>query len=198
MFLGDIMGFNYRKSIKLGKGFKVNISKRGIGISAGVKGYRVSVGSKGIRKTVSIPGTGIYSTTQKSWNQLKNENKVDIKNNTDNVKKKAEIKPKNPIPFDFVKPKMNRLLYYIDIAFFILLLLSFKYPLLIFLVFIDTFLIFRNKKYANLNKSYFLMQNAINAYQRYDFDKCRKYCNKVLKLGENVESAQSLIKYIDY
>lgn len=191
------MGFNYRKSIKLGGGFRVNVSKRGIGISAGVKGYRVSVGPKGIRKTVSIPGTGIYSTTQKSWNQIKKEN-TNNSNNITAIKKKAEIKPKNPIPFDFIKPKLNKLLYYLNLSFFILLLLSFKYPLLIFLVFIDTFLIFRYKKYSNLNKTYFLMQNAINAYQRYDFDKCRKYCNEVLKLGENVESAQSLIKYIDY
>ena len=54
------MGLNFRKSINLGKGFKLNIGKGSVGISGDVKGARVSVNSKG-RKTAtfSIPGTGI-------------------------------------------------------------------------------------------------------------------------------------------
>ena len=54
------MGLNFRKSINLGKGFKLNIGKGSIGISGGVKGARISMNSKG-RKTAtfSIPGTGI-------------------------------------------------------------------------------------------------------------------------------------------
>lgn len=54
------MGFRYRKSINLGGGFKVNISKSGIGYSWGVKGYRITKTARGtVRRTVSIPGTGI-------------------------------------------------------------------------------------------------------------------------------------------
>lgn len=54
------MGFRYRKSINLGGGFRVNISKSGIGYSWGVKGYRITKTAKGtIRRTASIPGTGI-------------------------------------------------------------------------------------------------------------------------------------------
>ena len=54
------MGFRYRKSIHLGGGFRVNISKSGIGYSWGVKGYRVTKTARGTtRRTVSIPGTGI-------------------------------------------------------------------------------------------------------------------------------------------
>ena len=54
------MGLNFRKSINLGKGFKLNIGKKSIGISGGVKGARVSMNSKG-RKTAtfSLPGTGL-------------------------------------------------------------------------------------------------------------------------------------------
>ena len=54
------MGLNFRKSINLGKGFKLNIGKGSVGISGGVKGARVSVNSKG-RKTAtfSLPGTGL-------------------------------------------------------------------------------------------------------------------------------------------
>lgn len=54
------MGFRYRKSINLGGGFRINLSKSGIGQSWGVKGYRVTKTAKGTaRTTASIPGTGI-------------------------------------------------------------------------------------------------------------------------------------------
>ena len=54
------MGFRYRNSINLGGGFRINLSKSGIGYSWGVKGYRVTKTAKGkMRTTVSIPGTGI-------------------------------------------------------------------------------------------------------------------------------------------
>ena len=36
------MGFRYRKSINLGGGFRINLSKSGIGYSWGVRGYRVT------------------------------------------------------------------------------------------------------------------------------------------------------------
>ncbi|MDI6872496.1 MAG: DUF4236 domain-containing protein [Bacillota bacterium] len=54
------MGFRFRKSIRLGKGMRVNLSKSGIGMSLGVKGARVGIGSAGARATVGIPGTGLY------------------------------------------------------------------------------------------------------------------------------------------
>ncbi len=54
------MDWRYRKSINLGGGFRINLSKSGIGYSWGVKGYRVTKTANGkIRRTYSIPGTGI-------------------------------------------------------------------------------------------------------------------------------------------
>ena len=54
------MGFRFRKSIRIGKGFKINLSKSGIGFSFGVKGARVSRSPNGKKRaTFSIPGTGI-------------------------------------------------------------------------------------------------------------------------------------------
>lgn len=59
------MGVRYRKSINLGRGFRINISKSGIGYSYGVRGYRVTKTAKGsTRTTVSIPGTGISYVTE--------------------------------------------------------------------------------------------------------------------------------------
>ena len=65
------MGWQFRKSINLGKGFKLNISKSGVGLSGGVKGARVSVGPRGVRRTFSIPGTGISNTKTYSTKKIK-------------------------------------------------------------------------------------------------------------------------------
>lgn len=59
------MGLNFRKSISLMKGLKLNLSKSGPSISFGKSGLRQSVNLKGqTRTTVGIPGTGIYYTKQ--------------------------------------------------------------------------------------------------------------------------------------
>lgn len=59
------MGMRFRKSIKLGGGTKLNLSKSGVGISTGVKGFRVSKNTSGrSRVTASLPGTGLSYTKE--------------------------------------------------------------------------------------------------------------------------------------
>ena len=59
------MGLNFRKSISIAKGLKLNLSKSGPSISFGKSGLRQSVNLKGqARTTVGIPGTGVYYTKQ--------------------------------------------------------------------------------------------------------------------------------------
>ncbi len=54
------MGFRMRKSIQLMPGVRLNMSRSGLGISAGVKGFRVTQRADGtLQRTVSIPGTGL-------------------------------------------------------------------------------------------------------------------------------------------
>lgn len=54
------MGFRFRKSINLGGGVRLNVGKKGVGVSTGVKGLRLSHGADGkTRVTASIPGTGL-------------------------------------------------------------------------------------------------------------------------------------------
>ena len=66
------MGFRYRKSINLGGGFRINLSKSGIGYSWGTKGYRVTKTARGTtRKTYSIPGTGLSYTTESGSSKTK-------------------------------------------------------------------------------------------------------------------------------
>ena len=91
------MGLNFRKSINLGKGFKLNIGKSSVGISGGVKGARISMNSKG-RKTAtfSLPGTGLsYSinlnnlfkgkTSKKKSSDAKDDNNDNEEGTTINI-----------------------------------------------------------------------------------------------------------------
>ncbi|WP_312651085.1 DUF4236 domain-containing protein [Proteiniclasticum sp.] len=67
------MGFNFRKRIRLGKLFNLNIGKSGASISFGGKGFRQSISTRGnARTTFSIPGTGLsYSKTVSAKKLLK-------------------------------------------------------------------------------------------------------------------------------
>lgn len=59
------MGMKFRKSINLGGGTKLNLSKSGVGLSTGVKGFRVSKNTSGrSRVTASLPGTGLSYTKE--------------------------------------------------------------------------------------------------------------------------------------
>ena len=62
------MGVRFRKSLKLGKHFRINVSKSGIGFSYGIKGFRHTKLANGrSRNTFSIPNTGIsYVSDSKS------------------------------------------------------------------------------------------------------------------------------------
>lgn len=83
------MGIRYRKSINLGGGFRINLSKSGIGYSWGVPGYRYTKTATGkVRKTYSIPGTGI-SYVEEHGNRKKNTRRVSEylpENNMQNTK----------------------------------------------------------------------------------------------------------------
>ena len=60
------MGIRFRKSVRLGKGVRFNVSSRSVGMSFGVRGARYSVNSSGRRTTsVGIPGTGLYAVSTK-------------------------------------------------------------------------------------------------------------------------------------
>ncbi|WP_228262440.1 DUF4236 domain-containing protein, partial [Acinetobacter baumannii] len=66
------MGLNFRKSIKIAPGIRVNVSKKGLSsVSVGGKGARVNVSKKGTRTTVGIPGTGLSYTTNTSYKKSK-------------------------------------------------------------------------------------------------------------------------------
>ncbi len=70
------MGLNFRKSISLLPGVKLNLNKKSAGLSFGVKGARYSINTNGDRRaTVGIPGTGISYT--KTFGNKKKDAKTD-------------------------------------------------------------------------------------------------------------------------
>lgn len=61
------MGIRFRKSINLGGGFRINVSKSGVGYSWGGKGFRYTKTARGgNRSTYSIPGTGLSYVRESS------------------------------------------------------------------------------------------------------------------------------------
>lgn len=77
------MGLRIRKSINIGGGFRVNISKHGVGYSWGVPGYRRTVTSRGTtRKTYSIPKTGISYVSEKGMSQKRTGKKQPVAMNS--------------------------------------------------------------------------------------------------------------------
>lgn len=56
------MGFRFRKSFRLGKHARLNLSKNGIDASVGGKGLRLGVGKRGVRMSAGIPGIGLNYT----------------------------------------------------------------------------------------------------------------------------------------
>ncbi len=68
------MGLQFRKSISICKGLKLNITKNGVGVTIGKKGCHYSINSSGrTTATVGIPGTGLYYTKSKNLKTMKKE-----------------------------------------------------------------------------------------------------------------------------
>ncbi len=87
------MGLNFRKSISLGKGLKLNLNTKGVGLSFGVKGARYSINTNGNRRaTFGIPGTGLSYTKSFGSKKSKSERakKKELKENQEAVQEYQE------------------------------------------------------------------------------------------------------------
>lgn len=134
------MGLRFRKSINLGGGFHVNLSKSGVGYSWGVKGYRKTKTAHGAtRSTISIPGTGLSYVTEQGKNVKKTSSQSSsTKKLESNYYDCQEIKNddvKNIVSegLEEMLASANKSLVLRNTAmwvFFISLLLGFSFPLL--------------------------------------------------------------------
>lgn len=181
------MGLSFRKSIKIGKNTRINLSKSGVGLSTGVKGARISVGPKGVRKTIGIPGTGIYHTEQKSWSSI-NKQKQNIENETLN----AVIKNKNADE-EIIKvsiPKRINIMFWLSM---ISVVASFIFiPLALIglpVVVITSIMMIVDKDYRYALK----IQLAIKAIAKNDREGAIYSARKALKYKPNDELANRII-----
>lgn len=103
------MGFGFKKSKNIG-GLKLNFSKSGVGISAGVKGFRISAGPKGVN--LNAGKNGVY--LRKKLNK-KSENLI---NESDNIENDEIIEntETNNVETDFIA-EMEKKLFLFGIAF---------------------------------------------------------------------------------
>lgn len=85
------MGFRFRKSIPIGKHFRINLSKSGVGYSWGVKGARFTKTANGKnRTTLSVPGTGIsYTTESKAHTSKEKPSKKKKRRSSSSLRKTA-------------------------------------------------------------------------------------------------------------
>ena len=58
------MGLRFRKSIRLGNNVRLNLSKSGASVTAGVKGLSVNTGPRGTYLNAGIPGSGLSTRTR--------------------------------------------------------------------------------------------------------------------------------------
>ena len=88
------MGLRFRKSVKIAPGVRLNISKKSVGVSAGVKGYRKSINSSG-RVTTSI-GTPVAGVSYVKTENLKSKKKKAVSNRASSTATAASSSASSP------------------------------------------------------------------------------------------------------
>lgn len=88
------MGLRFRKSVKIAPGVRLNISKKSVGVSAGVKGYRKSINSSG-RVTTSI-GTPVAGVSYVKTENLKSKKKKAASNRASSTAAAASSSASSP------------------------------------------------------------------------------------------------------
>ena len=104
------MGLRFRKSISILPGVKVNLSKSGVSLSAGVPGFRNTISTSGrLTTSVGVPGSGVsYVKTKnlkkvfsgkdkkeekKTAGNTKSKDKADTKKSSKTIKEKSVEEP---------------------------------------------------------------------------------------------------------
>ena len=59
------MSFRFFQRIRIAPGLTLNLSKRGVSVSAGPRGMKLTAGTSGLRATAGLPGTGLFYTVHR-------------------------------------------------------------------------------------------------------------------------------------
>lgn len=180
------MGVRFRKSINLGGGARLNLSKKGVGMSMGTKGFRVGVGPRGITKTASIPGTGISYRTETSLKTGRQASNREVQYNNMYYE----------LPEGVYIPKVKaNVAGFITAGILVTILGMFFVPLL--LVAIILLLIgFKNMLFDKDYKSALHTQLAIRQYKKGHFASSAGHIEKALKYVPDNEPANKLLYHL--
>lgn len=163
------MGIRYRKSINLGKGFRINMSKTGPGFSWGGKGFRITRTANGnIRGSAYIPGTGIgyqkdFGNPQKRIKTNKNKSAKSKSESKDSIFYQNDIGSIHSSDMADVvaATNKNRTYKYTAIALIIIgLLLIIVNPLFAILAVLGVILAIYNKNNQTISLDYELSDDA--------------------------------------
>lgn len=153
------MGIRFRKSINLGKGFRINMSKTGPGFSWGGKGFRVTKkAGGGFRTTAYIPGTGL--SYQKDFsNPLTGGSKKKSGKVSERVESTEDLSEKRDFGLDFNNLESTGLKDVLSeagntyplrkaglLVFILGIILTFVNPLLVLIAIVGAFMYFYKKK----------------------------------------------------
>jgi hypothetical protein len=85
---GEKMGLQFRKSIKIVPGVRLNVGLRSTSLSVGGRGFSYNIGSKSSRVTVGIPGSGLsYSA------DVLHQNPVSLVANSSPTRRRYSVTP---------------------------------------------------------------------------------------------------------
>lgn len=177
------MGLRMRKSINLGGGFKINLSKSGVGYSWGVPGYRITKTAKGTtRRTYSIPGTGISYVDETGKNKNRPTTPTPPWNNP-----QPSLQPRNVAPQEITRNiesadmasfkaaeignitvAIERTIMLNKISTFLIIcgVLAFGYPLLLVLPLLGIILKIVAHKSGSVHLEYTLDNEKTDEYER--------------------------------
>jgi hypothetical protein len=80
------MPIRFRRTFKIFPGVKINVSKGGISVTAGVRGAKLNFSKHGVRQTIGLPGSGLSETSYLFKNDSKSDKEKDKDNDKDREK----------------------------------------------------------------------------------------------------------------
>ena len=63
------MPLRFRRSIRLARGLRINLSKTGASLSVGRRGATMNFGKRGVKTTVGLPGSGLSYSETAPWHR---------------------------------------------------------------------------------------------------------------------------------
>lgn len=204
------MGLNFRRTYRIGKNTRINVSKGGgIGFSTGFKGFRISKNRRGLRLTIGRNGVYYTKWFIKDKKKKKKKEKIAKVEETTNIKK--TINPETD--FERVPTNDEETLYlYLGSAtrnyvrgFLIILLLGLiiyslieKSLLSYILIGVNVLLLFLYIFFSKTNRYISGLNRTIKLFQKDKYDKAHKVLKNCLLIKPQSKKALLLMIFTTF